>query len=136
MGDLTSVVFTSGSGAAESAKVAAAAAVGAICDTGAAGIDDPVLKTISWVCGPPMDRRMRTRFSPRCTSSSATPVSADSSINSLISWIVILSDYQILCRGRQHFAAGFRDQHGILDANPAETLDIYAGFDGDHHSGF
>src|SRR6476646_9150621 len=88
---------------------------------------------------------MRKRFSPRCTSSSAIPVSCSTRINSLISSIVMqippgatteaLQDHQVfLCR-RQDLATGLGDHHGILDPHPAEAFYVYARLDGNGHAG-
>src|SRR3954454_15302374 len=80
---------------------------------------------------------MRTRFSPRCTSSSAMPLSLTTLISSRISSIVMRSALefpQLLRCGGQDFASCFRHHHCVLDPYAAEPFEINARFDRDGHS--
>src|SRR3981081_1011838 len=83
-------------------------------------------------------RRMRTRLSPRCTSNSATPLSFTMLISSRISSIVMQSVSsqfaQFFWSRGQGFASGLRDDHRVLDATPAESLQIYSRLDRDSHT--
>ena len=99
MGDLTMIRLGSLSGSAGAlsgsaagAGVADAVAATAKVGTGSAG-------ALAWIGEAPREciwgrstRRIRTRLSPRCTSSSATPVSVTTLINSRISSRVILKE--------------------------------------------
>src|SRR5579883_515655 len=95
---------------------------------GAAGM------AISWVFA--IARRMRTRSSPRCTSSSATPVSTTSLISSRISSLVMLKKHQLLRGGCQHFAPVLCHKHGVFNADTAESADVGTRFNCNHHAGF
>ena len=48
----------------------------------------------------------------------------------------LVSDHpQLFVSRRQDLAPGLRYHHRVFDADAAETLQIYAGFDGDCHAG-
>src|SRR5688500_14686546 len=87
---------------------------------------------------------MRTRLSPRVTSSSATPLSFTIWINSLISSIVIckkpersgLHHQQVFGGRRQYLAAVSGDTNSVRYANAANAFYIGAGLDRHHHTGF
>src|SRR5690242_768660 len=78
---------------------------------------------------------MRTRFSPLCTSISATPLSTTSWTNSLISSFDISEQHQLLGCGRQDFAPVFRHGDGVLDPYASQTPYVSARFNCNHHSG-
>ena len=82
-------------------------------------------------------RRMRTRFSPRCTSSSAIPLSFTTVISSRISSIVMRSALELpqllRCRS-QDLASGSGDHDGVLNPHAAESLQIRPRFNRDGHT--
>src|SRR5579871_3264457 len=80
-------------------------------------------------------RRMRTRSSPRCNSSSAIPLSSTSWISSRISSFDMLEKHELLGCRRQDFAAGASHHNSVLDADPAKTLDVSARFNCNRHAG-
>src|SRR4051794_23817487 len=82
---------------------------------------------------------MRTRFSPRWTSSSEIPLSFTNWMSSLISSTVIvtlnaiLNYYQFLRCRRQNLTACLGDEYSIFDADSTGAFNIRARFDRDRH---